>query len=396
MKAFVGTVTVAAFFGAAILPAPARAQQRTPVPPGGAGCDSCGEAGVDSLSRALARAQESLQRAESQLETERQALQESQDSTGAAQEAFARAAGEVRRAQERYRRALGQMMHHEMARARSDAEHALRVQREMMERSAPAGWLGLTFSGSASEIDRNGKTLVRFSDYPRVEAVDPDSPAERAGIEAQDRLVAIAGRDVTQGIEPFRALLTPGRRLAVTLRRGGETRTVMVTVARRPERAWADWGFSAPPAPPVTPTPPVFPAPAPPMPGSLGDEAQTRMFVAPFAAPRTAPDAGVTVHLDLLGPGASPIAGAELQQVGELRDYFGVRDGVLVLRVVPGTPAARSGLRGGDVILRANGKKVETPIALAHVMDAARENAVTLRIVRKRKPKTVVLRWDQR
>ena len=49
------------------------------------------------------------------------------------------------------------------------------------------------------------------------------------------------------------------------------------------------------------------------------------------------------------------IAGAHVQQFAALKDYFGVDSGLLVLSVLPGTPAARAGLRDGDVITRANG-----------------------------------------
>jgi membrane-associated protease RseP (regulator of RpoE activity) len=47
----------------------------------------------------------------------------------------------------------------------------------------------------------------------------------------------------------------------------------------------------------------------------------------------------------------------------ELRDYFGApkNAGVLVQRVEPGTPAAKAGLKVGDVITRVGGQAVESP-----------------------------------
>jgi hypothetical protein len=52
------------------------------------------------------------------------------------------------------------------------------------------------------------------------------------------------------------------------------------------------------------------------------------------------------------------VAGAEFRELTpELAEYFqGADAGLLVLRVVPGTPAARLGLRGGDVVTEANGR----------------------------------------
>src|SRR3954464_11390226 len=53
----------------------------------------------------------------------------------------------------------------------------------------------------------------------------------------------------------------------------------------------------------------------------------------------------------------------------ELRDALDLRgDGVLVNRVVSGSPADRAGLRKGDVITAVNGHSVESPEELADVI----------------------------
>jgi S1-C subfamily serine protease len=68
-------------------------------------------------------------------------------------------------------------------------------------------------------------------------------------------------------------------------------------------------------------------------------------------------------------PDEGVIAGAQLLRVGELKDYFGVNDGLLVLRVVPGTPAERAGLRPGDVLVRIHGEAVTGIDDVSRILD---------------------------
>jgi S1-C subfamily serine protease len=95
------------------------------------------------------------------------------------------------------------------------------------------------------------------------------------------------------------------------------------------------------------------------------------------------------------GGGVYPFAGAEFTALNDdLSELVGVKEGVFVTNVAEGSPARISGLRGGDVILRADSIKVDTPIDLVRAIRAARpDNTVSLQIIRKRKPQTLVLRW---
>jgi membrane-associated protease RseP (regulator of RpoE activity) len=70
--------------------------------------------------------------------------------------------------------------------------------------------------------------------------------------------------------------------------------------------------------------------------------------------------------------GMRAIAGAELAELNPgLGEYFGTLEGVLVLNAADGTPAARAGLRSGDVITRANGQEVTTITTLRRIVDRA-------------------------
>lgn len=89
------------------------------------------------------------------------------------------------------------------------------------------------------------------------------------------------------------------------------------------------------------------------------------------------------------------VAGAQVATVSDgLGKAVGVKEGVLVIRAEPGTPAFRSGLRDGDVILRADGRTVATVNALRQaVAEGSGNEGVKLRILREKKQRDVTLRW---
>jgi S1-C subfamily serine protease len=78
----------------------------------------------------------------------------------------------------------------------------------------------------------------------------------------------------------------------------------------------------------------------------------------------------------------------------DIRDLLGVKpEGVFVTNVVDGTPARIAGLKGGDVLLLANGVKLLTPVDLVQAISEAGDRKLNLRIIRKRKPQTLTLSW---
>lgn len=94
-----------------------------------------------------------------------------------------------------------------------------------------------------------------------------------------------------------------------------------------------------------------------------------------------------------LAAGMRAVAGAELTTLeSELADYFpGASEGLLVLRVAPGSPAATAGLRPGDVITAGNGRPVQDVAGLRSLLSVGQDDAVTLRVVRHGKAHTVTI-----
>ena len=205
-------------------------------------------------------------------------------------------------------------------------------------------------------------------------------------------------------------LLRPGERLAIRLQRN-TTRTVTVTVGERPPGAF---GFSV--TPPRLPGARVTVQAMPRAP--LADmeraaevlrqatselEPQTRLLAETLAR-RTVralerevvmnPSVAPLIAFQSLS-GGMQVAGAEMVPVNSgLGDVLGVRKGVLIVNVPSATPAERSGLRAGDVVVRAATAEIVDPAGLHMAMiHAGPAKVLQLDVVRKGKGQRVTLRW---
>jgi serine protease Do len=365
----------------ATLASPAAAQQqRAPQP----NADSVARAN-DAYQRAL---EVELRRVREQLQTIRLRMEETDTSIHVVN-ALREAESKLRLNQRELERALMTM--------RSRTRSLNRVPAGPVNFRAPPGWIGVTFSGSVAVMSSSADgPIMKYADYPVIESVSPGSPASRAGLEAGDTIIAYNGDDLRKREVVLHQLLRPGSKVRMSVRRAGTTREVAVLVAPRPQR----FGTVAPAAEAeVAVVDPVAPR------GVGEGSGQGAAAGASGARTPRAPRAPVAVRV-LVPPTAeglvvrtttAGIAGAECVRLSEeLGEAFGVKRGVLVLNVGGGTPAERSGLRGGDVIVAANGSTITTPDDFVSAVRRAYEadrRTVTLDIVRKKKRQSIDLRW---
>ena len=74
----------------------------------------------------------------------------------------------------------------------------------------------------------------------------------------------------------------------------------------------------------------------------------------------------------------------------QLADYFAVKDGVLVTSVTSDSPAAKAGVKAGDVITTLNGATVASPSDLRQRTSRLNDgDELSIGIVRDKKPTTL-------
>jgi serine protease Do len=194
----------------------------------------------------------------------------------------------------------------------------------------------------------------------------PDSPAAKAGLKQNDVVTEINGQRV-EGTEQFRRMIREiptGRTAQFTVWRDGRAQNITVTIGKS-EMRHGD----------------AFVAPA--EPGSFA-----------FQIPQMPEIRGMfengpwTMNRTRLG-----IDAEELN--GEFGNYFGAPDGegILVRGVFPDSPAAKAGLKVGDVITSVNDERIRSVGELRSKMAEQAHDNTTLKLglIRNKAPLTVTV-----
>jgi membrane-associated protease RseP (regulator of RpoE activity) len=239
------------------------------------------------------------------------------------------------------------------------------------------GWLGVRLEDITAQKAQDLKVPGQYGAL--VAEVEPDSPAAKAGVQANDVIVDFAG-DKVSSVASLRRMVreTPvDRTVPVEILRNGERRTLNVTIeARRDGTEY--FGFSMP-----------TPMPAPEIP---------EMRLPPHAFDLTPPG---SLWNGWFGGPRLGIRGEDLTE--QLAGYFGVKQGkgVLVAEVEKGGAAEKAGLRAGDCIVRVDAKDVASVEELHQTLTnssrgPSNKSQVTLTIVRDHHEQTLTVTLEER
>ncbi|MCX6554266.1 MAG: PDZ domain-containing protein [Candidatus Aminicenantes bacterium] len=213
------------------------------------------------------------------------------------------------------------------------------------------GWLGVSFHGDSNLI----------------QAVEKDSPAQRAGIRKGDQIEEISGNAISSFRDISAALYDKlaGEKIAVQLKRSGKSLRLDMELGERKGEI---------PFPPGTSAEPEWPE-LPPMP-ELSELSESPGWE--IALPK--------IQNYLIKFGGPRQLGVEIIELTpELSRKFGVKDefGLIVSRLGESSAAQRAGLKAGDIIIRANGRDCRTGFDMMDIMKSLKDKeAVRLELYR--------------
>jgi len=200
-----------------------------------------------------------------------------------------------------------------------------------------------------------------------VEKVIENSPAAAAGIQAGDVIVRFNGEEITSSRKLTRLIgeVSPDHTAKITVVRGGVEREITATMGRRPLPKFEEGNFEfnfprdfprVPSVPPISGIPRV--QITPPIPNVPYENFSWRL----------GPNRYIGITL-------SPLT-------KQLAEHFGVDGGSLITEVRENSPAAKAGLKAGDVIVEVEGKAVKDDRDIIRAIAEKSQGDVTFTIVR--------------
>jgi serine protease Do len=213
-----------------------------------------------------------------------------------------------------------------------------------------SGYLGVGVQDVTPEIAKalslpdTGGVLVTY--------VTDGQAAARAGIHKNDVILEFNGKKVNSDTELSDSIIgkAPGTKVSLVILRGSTKQNLTATLGTRP----MDLPLMTPGVPLGIPE-------------------------------RIIPDDAPRLGLDVV------------EMRPQLSAFFGVHEGMLVESVDAGTPAAKAGLKAGDVITRVNGIPVTTAREIVGIVRQSGRKNISFTVVRHKKEMTLSLElaWNR-
>jgi serine protease Do len=212
-----------------------------------------------------------------------------------------------------------------------------------------------------------------------IEKVIEGSPAERAGLQTGDVIVRFNNEEVTSMRKLTRLLgeVSPDHQVKLTVIRSGGEREVTAILGKRPMPKFDDGAFA-------TNMPRLERFPFPPS-GAFPPMPRVEGLPRVEALPPGAPDQPFIWHAGSgrrIGVGVTTLT-------KQLSEHFGVNGGVMINEVRVDSPAAKAGLKAGDIIVDVEGKEVKGETDLIRAIAEKKEGDVTMTIIRDNNRQTV-------
>lgn len=224
------------------------------------------------------------------------------------------------------------------------------------------GFLGVY----AEDINRENMTRYHLNQVRGVGVtqVIKDSPAEKAGLKKDDVILRLDGENVTSVRKLNRLVseIAPDQSVRVNFSRGGTEQEITATIGKHNNnsmvrdllagdpRAWKWKG-------------PLFGR------NSSGDNTDLTFFLG----------------------NSRRIGVSTMELTKQLADFFGIANGkgVLVTSVTEDGPAAKAGVRAGDVITAIDGEAVDSPGDISRAINRKKEGEVSLTVIRNKVQQTI-------
>jgi serine protease Do len=239
--------------------------------------------------------------------------------------------------------------------------------------SKSQGFLGVGLQGVS--IERINALHLKDAHAAEVVVVDHDAPAGKSGVRIHDVILQLDGNPF-ENVEQLRRRLhdmPPGRTINLLIDRDSGLVTITVQLCDRAvlqQQAWLQHY--------------VVPEPTPPQSGGgegsfLGAPANAALGLIDAMIPKS-------LHEVYVGADVNPVR-------TQLADYFGVRSGtgLLVESVDSQSPAAKAGLKAGDVVVRVDATQMKSRSDWLKALRTHRGHLVQVTVMRDKQEQILTM-----